>query len=82
MTEHLKRKHEIGSIADVEVLKALIRQCAIDQTDARILYMAHVDRQDQYFIADSMGLSVQAVRKRYTAALAKLHKLARLREML
>lgn len=82
MTEHLRRKHEIGGIADLEALKALIRQCAIDQTDARILYMVHVDRQDQYFIADTLGLSVQAVRKRYTAALEKLHRLARLRALL
>lgn len=78
MEGHLSRKHEIAEIEDVEVLKELIRRCALQEVDAKILYMAHVERQDQYYIADKLGMSVQNVRKRYYAALAKLYRLAQI----
>lgn len=83
MGDHLDRKHDIRRLEeDPDTLKLLIGQCAIREEDARILYMVHVEQHDQYYIADMLGMSVQNMRKRYTAALKKLHTLAQIRHML
>lgn len=83
MGDHLERKHDIRRLEeDPDALKALISQLAIREEDARILYMVHVEQHDQFYIADMLGMSVQNMRKRYTAALKKLHTLARIRHML
>lgn len=83
MGDHLERKHDIRRLEeDPDALKLLIGQCAIREEDARILYMVHVEQHDQYYIADTLGMSVQNMRKRYTAALKKLHTLARIRHLI
>lgn len=82
MADHMKRKHAIEAMEDVNVLKSLIQQCALKEVDAKILYMVHVEGQDQCYIADILGMSVQNMRKRYYAALTKLYRLAQIRNMI
>lgn len=83
MGDHLDRKHDIRRLEeDPDRLKELIGQCAISREDARMLYMVHIEQQDQSFIADTMGMSVQNMRRRYTAALKKLHRLAQIKQAL
>lgn len=81
MADHIKRKHAIAAVEDVNVLKSLIQQCALREVDAKILYMVHVEGRDQCYIADILGMSVQNMRKRYYAALQKLYRLAQIRDM-
>lgn len=81
MGEHLLRKHAIAALEeDPDTLKVLITQCAIREEDMKILYMVHIEKRDQYFVADMLGMSVQNMRKRYTESLRKLYRLAVLRE--
>lgn len=84
MGDHLDRKHELLKLAkrNPDAVKELIQQCAIRKEDAQILYYIYVEKQDQYYVADVLGMSVQNVRKRYCSATENLHCLAALRELL
>lgn len=83
MGEHLDRKHAIRRLEEnPDVLRVLIEQCALSDADKQILMMVHFRKMDQNCIADFMGMSVQNMRKRYTAAVLKLYRLAVLRQYL
>ena len=64
------------------MLRILIEQCALSDMDKQMLMMVHFKQMDQNCIADFMGMSVQNMRKRYTAAVLKLYRLAVLRQYL
>lgn len=83
MGEHLRRKHAVQNLEEnPDVLRILIEQCALSDMDKQMLMMAHFKKMDQNCIADFMGMSVQNMRKRYTAAVLKLYRLAVLRQYL
>lgn len=76
MTEHLRRKHYLEEIPDIEKRNELIARCAIDETDKQILTLRYSKHKDFGFIADELGLSYAAVIKRHKKALAMLQRLA------
>lgn len=83
MGEHLDRKHAVQRLEEnPDVLRVLIEQCALSDTDKQMLMMVHFRQMDQNCIADFLGMSVQNMRKRYTAAVLKLYRLAVIREYL
>ena len=83
MGEHLRRKHAVQHLEEnPDVLRILIEQCALSDMDKQMLIMVHFKQMDQDCIADFMGMSVQNMRKRYTAAVLKLYRLAVLRQYL
>lgn len=83
MGEHLDRKHAVQRLEEnPDVLRVLIEQCALSDMDKQMLMMVHFRKMDQNCIADFMGMSVQNMRKRYTAAVLKLYRLAVIREYL
>jgi DNA-directed RNA polymerase specialized sigma subunit len=79
MTEHLKNKHLLNTIADEDIRRELIARCALDDTDKKILTMRYVKHQDFGYIADTLGLSYSAVGKRHKKALILIQSLARAR---
>lgn len=83
MGEHLRRKHAVQNLEEnSDVLRILIEQCALSDMDKQMLMMVHFKQMDQNCIADFLGMSVQNMRKRYTAAVLKLYRLAVLRQYL
>lgn len=84
MGDHLGRKHELLNLArkNPDALREIIGQCAIRADDAKILYYFYAEKQDQNYVADIMGMSVQNVRKRFYAASECLWNLAKLRNLL
>ena len=83
MGEHIRRKHAVKNLEEnPDVLRILIEQCALSDMDKQMLMMVHFKQMDQNCIADFMGMSVQNMRKRYTAAVLKLYRLAVLRQYL
>ena len=83
MGEHLDRKHAVQRLEEnPDVLRVLIEQCALSDMDKQMLMMVHFRQMDQNCIADFLGMSVQNMRKRYTAAVLKLYRLAVVREFL
>ena len=83
MGEHLRRKLAVQNLEEnPDVLRILIEQCALSDMDKQMLMMVHFKQMDQNCIADFLGMSVQNMRKRYTAAVLKLYRLAVLRQYL
>ena len=83
MGEHLRRKHAVQNLEEnPDVLRILVEQCALSDMDKQMLMMVHFKQMDQNCIADFLGMSVQNMRKRYTAAVLKLYRLAVLRQYL
>lgn len=83
MGDHLDRKHAVQRLEEnPDVLRVLIEQCALSDMDKQMLIMVHFRQMDQNCIADLLGMSVQNMRKRYTAAVLKLYRLAVIREYL
>ena len=83
MGEHLDRKHAVQRLEEnPDVLRVLIEQCALSDMDKQMLMRVHFRQMDQNCIADFLGMSVQNMRKRYTAAVLKLYRLAVIREFL
>lgn len=83
MGDHLDRKHAVQRLErNPDVLRALIEQCALSDSDKEMLMMVHFRQMDQNTIADFQGMSVQNMRKRYAGAVLKLYRLAVIRQYL
>lgn len=77
MSDHIDRTHLVGSIRDMEHRRQLIARCALDEIDIEILTLRHVKFKPFGYIADTVGLSVSQVGRRYKRALAALAEAAK-----
>lgn len=71
-SDHINRTRLIASIRDLERRRALISRLALDEIDVRILTLRHVEFKPFDYIADTVGLSLSQVGRRYKRALAAL----------
>lgn len=72
MSEHFDRTHIINAVRSLEQRRELISQCALDEIDVEILTLRHIKFKSFGYIADTFGLSVSQVRRRYKRALRAL----------
>ena len=80
MTEHLTRKHYVNDHFPGTAERAeLINACCLPEIDLQILRMVHLEHRDVNFIADSIAMSPQNVKRRYRIALTTLWQLAKSR---
>lgn len=80
MTDHLDRKHYINDhFPGTAERAALIDGCCLPEIDLKILRMVHLEHRDVNFIADSIAMSPQNVKRRYRIALTALWNLAKSR---
>ncbi len=77
MSDHIDRTHLVASIRDLERRRTLISRCALDEIDIEILTLRHVKFKPFGYIADTVGLSVSQVGRRYKRALLALAEAAR-----
>ncbi len=77
MSDHIDRTHLVASIRDMERRRTLISRCALDEIDIEILTLRHVKFKPFGYIADTVGLSVSQVGRRYKRALLALAEAAR-----
>ena len=76
-SDHIKRIHLVAKIRDMEHRRALIARLALDEIDIEILRMRHLQFKSFGYIADTVGLSVSQVGRRYKRALLALADAAR-----
>ena len=72
MSDHIDRTHLINAIRSVEKRRELIARCALDDIDAQILTLRNIKFKPFDYIADTVGLSVSQVGRRYKRALLAL----------
>ena len=71
-SDHIGRTHLVASIRDMEHRRALIARLALDEIDMEILTLRHIKFKPFGYIADTVGLSVSQVGRRYKRALEAL----------
>lgn len=75
-SSHVTRKHIIAAIRSAERRRALIARLALDEIDMEILTLRHIKFKSFGYIADTVGLSVSQVGRRYKRALEALADMA------
>lgn len=76
-SDHIGRTHLVASIRDMEHRRTLIARLALDEIDMEILTLRHIKFKPFGYIADTVGLSVSQVGRRYKRALEALADAAR-----
>lgn len=77
MSAHIDRTHLVAKIRDMEHRRQLIARLALDEIDVEILTLRHIKFKSFGYIADTIGLSVSQVGRRYKRALEALADAAR-----
>ena len=72
MSDHIDRTHIINAVRSLEQRRELIARCALDDIDVEILTLRHIKLKTFGYIADTVGLSVSQVGRRYKRALLAL----------
>ena len=72
MSDHIDRTHIINAVRSLEQRRELISRCALDDIDVEILTLRHIKFKSFGYIADTIGLSVSQVGRRYKRALRAL----------
>ena len=72
MSDHIDRTHIINAVRPLEQRRELISRCALDDIDVEILTLRHIKFKSFGYIADTIGLSVSQVGRRYKRALRAL----------
>lgn len=75
--EHRDNKRVIDSVHSLSERRELIYRCALDEIDTRILILRHAEFKPFDYIADTVGLSMSAVRRRYRRAVEILSDVIR-----
>lgn len=75
-SDHISRTHLVAQIRSIDRRRALIARLALDEIDIEILTLRHVKFKPFGYIADTVGLSVSQVGRRYKRALEALAEAA------
>lgn len=66
--EHRDNKRLIDSVHSTAERRELIERCALDDINTQILLMRHIEFKPFDYIADTIGLSLSQVCRRYRYA--------------
>ena len=74
MSDHIDRVHLVNTIARLDKRLELIERSALDELDVEILTLRLVKFKTFGYIADTVGLSLSQVGRRYKKALITVTK--------
>ena len=63
--QHRSNKELIESISNINDRREYIKACALDEINTQILFLRHVKFKNFDYIADTVGISVAQLRRRY-----------------
>lgn len=76
MTESRKQaRARLREVPQISTLLSILDDCAITETDRNIIIMHYVNGYNFDFIADSLGYSVSAIKKKHKRILDKISKI-------
>ena len=75
MSDHLKTKAKVKSIASVSTFEELLDACTLTEEDKEILRMIYLDGHEYCYIGDRLGYSESTIKRRHRKALQKLNKM-------
>ena len=74
MSKHIENRQIVESISSRDERLRYINKCAIDDINRKILILRYIEFKSFDYIADTIGLSLSQVSRRYKAALNMLVK--------
>ena len=78
MSEHVDNKRLVNKhITDSEDIKLIISRCALKAVDKQILTMILAEKNDEGFVADTLGYSYSRLKWRFSKALPVFVSVAR-----
>lgn len=72
MTDHIRTRKKLKAIPEVKTFEELLAKATLDETDKTLLRMYYLERKNLGYIADTLGYTKSAVKKRHARALDKL----------
>lgn len=75
MSTHVETRKKLKSIPKVSTLVELLDSCTLTDEDKEIIKLHYVQGKNLGYIADTLGYSESAIKKKHKKILSKLNKL-------
>ena len=75
MSEHIDTRKKLKDIPKVTTLMELLDSCTLSDEDKEIIKLHYVKNKNLGYIADTLGYSESAIKKKHKKILSKLNKL-------
>lgn len=75
MSDHVETRNKLKSIPRVSTLMELLDSCTLSDEDKEIIKMHYVQNKSLSYIADTLGYSESAIKKKHKKILCKFSKI-------
>ncbi len=75
MSDHIDTRNKIKSIPKVSTLIELLDSCTLSDEDKEIIKLHYIQNKNLGYIADIMGYSESAIKKKHKRILNKISKI-------
>ncbi len=75
MSTHVETRKKLKSIPKVSTLVDLLDSCTLTDEDKEIIKMHYIQGKNLGYIADTLGYSESAIKKKHKKILSKLNKI-------
>lgn len=75
LSTHVETKKKLKSIPKVSTFMELLNSCTLTDEDKEIIKLHYLQRKSLSYIADTLGYSESAIKKKHKIILSKLNKI-------
>lgn len=75
MSDHIKTRNKLKSIPRVSTFMELLNSCTLSEEDKEIIKLHYVKNKSLSYIADTLGYSESAIKKKHKKILSKISKI-------
>ena len=75
MTKHIETRAKLKDIAKISTLVELLDNCNLTDEDREIIKLHYINHKELDFIADALGYSLSAIKKKHKRILTKIDKM-------
>lgn len=75
MSDHIKTRNKLKSIPKVSTFMELLDSCTLSDEDKEIIKLHYVQHKNLGYIADTLGYSESAIKKKHKKILCKISKI-------
>ena len=75
MTKHIETRAKLKDIARISTLVELLDNCNLTDEDREIIKLHYINHKELDFIADTLGYSLSAIKKKHKRILTKIDKM-------
>ena len=75
MTKHIETRAKLKDIVKISTLVELLDNCNLTDEDREIIKLHYINHKELDFIADTLGYSLSAIKKKHKRILTKIDKM-------